>query len=190
MPTEFAIHVYDRLVEAGEREEFGLKHVGLKALSSLRLEKGYRDFGHDVDNTDTVLDVGLSFTCDMEKEGGFLGKEAVLEEQMRNKERGGRTKRLASIIVEDKECFLHHGDLLERSGVPMGELRVGTRGWTVADGRAIGLAMIEPPEGDQIVSMKWIKEGEWRVRCGNETYGVEKVSFKPLYDPKNEKIKA
>ena len=28
--------------------ELGVVNVGLKALSSLRLEKGYRDYGHDM----------------------------------------------------------------------------------------------------------------------------------------------
>ena len=47
--------MYDRLVAAGE--PLGLRHAGLRALASLRLEKGYRDFGHDVDNTDTLPEV-------------------------------------------------------------------------------------------------------------------------------------
>ena len=37
---------------------FGLRHAGLKALASLRMEKGYRDYGHDIDNTDGVLEAG------------------------------------------------------------------------------------------------------------------------------------
>ena len=56
IPTEQATHVYDRLVEAGK--PFGLRHAGLKALASLRMEKGYRDYGHDIDNTDTALEGG------------------------------------------------------------------------------------------------------------------------------------
>ena len=50
VPAEQAVHVYDRIVAAGEA--FGLRHAGLKALASLRMEKGYRDYGHDIDNTD------------------------------------------------------------------------------------------------------------------------------------------
>ena len=59
MPTEQALHVYEQLVEAGQ--EVGLRHAGLKALASLRMEKGYRDFGHDIDNTDCPLEAGLGF---------------------------------------------------------------------------------------------------------------------------------
>ena len=51
IPAEQAMHVYDRLVAAGAA--FGLRHAGLKALASLRMEKGYRDYGHDIDNTDS-----------------------------------------------------------------------------------------------------------------------------------------
>ena len=57
IPAEQATHVYDRLVEAGR--EVDLRHAGLKALASLRMEKGYRDYGHDIDNTDSVLEAGL-----------------------------------------------------------------------------------------------------------------------------------
>src|SRR5437588_36108 len=76
IPAEQATHVYDRLVEAGAA--FGLRHAGLKALASLRMEKGYRDYGHDIDNTDSVLEAGLGFFVDMKKESGFIGKDAVL----------------------------------------------------------------------------------------------------------------
>jgi glycine cleavage system aminomethyltransferase T len=68
IPTEQATHVYDRLVAAGE--PFGLRHAGLKALASLRMEKGYRDYGHDIDNTDSVLEAGLGFAVDLKKPGG------------------------------------------------------------------------------------------------------------------------
>ena len=86
IPTEHARHVYDRLTQHCEElssrgEVFGqgqtLVHGGLKALASLRLEKGYRDYGHDVDNTDTLQESGLGFTADFQKEGGFVGKSSL-----------------------------------------------------------------------------------------------------------------
>src|SRR6185295_15873635 len=73
--AEQAVHVYDRIVAAGAA--FGLRHAGLKALGSLRMEKGYRDYGHDIDNTDTVLEAGLGFAVDVDKPKGFIGRDAV-----------------------------------------------------------------------------------------------------------------
>jgi len=89
VPTEQATHVYDRIVAAGK--DFGLRHAGLKALASLRMEKGYRDFGHDMDNTDHVLEVGLGFAVELEKPDGFIGRDAVLAV----KQGGPLKKRLA-----------------------------------------------------------------------------------------------
>ncbi len=79
IPAEQAIAVYDRLVEAGE--PLGLRHAGLKALASLRMEKAYRDYGHDIDNTDSVLEAGLGFAVALDKPGGFIGREAVLAQK-------------------------------------------------------------------------------------------------------------
>ena len=81
IPAEQAVHVYDRLVEAGRA--VGLRHAGLKALGSLRMEKGYRDYGHDIDNTDTVLEAGLGFAAALDKPGGFIGRDAVLAQKER-----------------------------------------------------------------------------------------------------------
>ena len=50
VPAEYAMGVYDDLVSAGD--DLGFRLAGLSAMSSLRLEKGYRDMGVDIDNTD------------------------------------------------------------------------------------------------------------------------------------------
>ena len=57
---------------------YGLRQVGLLAMSSLRLEKGYRDYGLDIENTDDPLVAGLAFTIAWDKPGGFVGREALL----------------------------------------------------------------------------------------------------------------
>lgn len=58
IPSEHALHVYEKIVQEGE--SVGLVHAGLKALASLRMEKAYRDYGHDMDNTDSLMEVFLS----------------------------------------------------------------------------------------------------------------------------------
>ena len=90
IPSEHALHVYERIVSEGKR--MGLVHAGLKALSSLRMEKAYRDYGHDMDNTDTLLEMGLGFTADMQKPGGFIGKEHVVRQQEVMKKQVERTR--------------------------------------------------------------------------------------------------
>jgi 4-methylaminobutanoate oxidase (formaldehyde-forming) len=183
VPADRALAVYDKIIQAGK--DFGLAHVGLKALGSLRLEKGYRDYGHDLDNLDTLVEAGLGFTADMKKEGGFIGKEKVVEERARNKERGGMTKRMVSVVCEDSICYLHHGEVLTVDGVEVGEVRAGSQGFSV--GGAVGLVMVEHPDGE-IINKKLVENGKWEVKVANRIYDC-RVSLGPPYDPKNVKIK-
>jgi heterotetrameric sarcosine oxidase gamma subunit len=177
VPTEHALHVYDEIKAHGEG--VGLVHAGLKALGSLRLEKGYRDYGHDMDNTDTILECGLGFAVAFDKPGGFIGKDAVMAQ--REKKIVNLPKRLVSVLCNDPEPMLFHAEILLRDGEPMGYVRVGSYGHTL--GGAVGLALVERP-----CSKRFIEEGVWELDIAGKKYPAT-VSLGPLYDPKNEKIK-
>jgi 4-methylaminobutanoate oxidase (formaldehyde-forming) len=101
------------LVSVGQ--QVGLRHAGLKALASLRMEKGYRDFGHDMDNTDSLLEVGLGFTADFNKPGGFVGMEAVLKQKEAGL--GNLPQRLLQILVKDPQPMMFHGEIVYQDGV-------------------------------------------------------------------------
>lgn len=179
VPTEQAVHVYDRLVAAGK--PLGLVHAGLKALASLRMEKGYRDYGHDIDNTDSVLEAGLGFAVDLKKPDGFIGKAAVLKK----KEQGPLKRRILQVLVKVPEPLLFHAEPVWRNGKRVGYVRAASYGHTL--GGAVGLAMIEG--GDEVVDQKFIDAGTWEVEIANQRYPAL-ASLKPLYDPEMKKIKA
>ena len=42
------------------------------------MEKGYRDYGHDIDNTDSRTGGRVCFAVALDKPGGFIGRDAVL----------------------------------------------------------------------------------------------------------------
>jgi 4-methylaminobutanoate oxidase (formaldehyde-forming) len=178
VPAEQATHVYDRIVEAGP--SFGLRHAGLKALASLRMEKGYRDYGHDIDNTDNPYEVGLGFAVSMKKPGGFLGKEALLEW----KAAGPPTRRLVQVLIEDPEPMMFHAEIVHRSGIPVGDVRAASYGHTL--GGAVGLAMIE---ADVPIDATYLEEGSWEVDIAGKMYPAQ-VSLRPMYDPDMTRIKA
>jgi 4-methylaminobutanoate oxidase (formaldehyde-forming) len=177
IPAEQAVPVYDRLVEAGRA--MGLRHAGLKALSSLRMEKGYRDYGHDIDNTDPVLEAGLGFAVALDKPGGFIGRDAVLA----RKAAGPLTRRLVQVLVTDPEPLMFHAEVVSRNGTPVGYIRAASYGFSL--GGAVGLAMVD---AGQPLDQAWIDAGEWTVEIGASTYPAV-VSLRPLYDPANERIK-
>jgi len=82
IPTEFALSIYDEIVECGK--EYGLVHAGYHALNSCRIEKGYRHWGHDITDEDTPIDAGLEFAVKYDKPGGFIGRDALLKQKNPN----------------------------------------------------------------------------------------------------------
>jgi glycine cleavage system aminomethyltransferase T/glycine/D-amino acid oxidase-like deaminating enzyme len=176
IPAEQAVGVYDTLVTAGR--PLGLRHAGLKALASLRMEKAYRDYGHDIDNTDSVLEAGLGFAVALDKPGGFIGREAVLAK----KANGPLTRRLIQLLVTDPEPLLFHAEVVSRNGRPAGYVRSASYGFTL--GGAVGLAMID---ADEPISQKYLDSGAWTVRVGDAVYPAV-ASLRPLYDPSSKRV--
>ena len=176
IPAEQAAHVYDRLVAAGQ--PFGLRHAGLKALASLRMEKGYRDYGHDIDNTDTVLEAGLGFAVALDKPGGFIGQDAVRAQ----KAKGPLSRRLVQVLLTDPEPLMFHAEVVSRNGRPAGYTRSASYGFTL--GGAVGLAMID---ADQPIDQKYLDSGDWTVQIGNGSYPAV-ASLRPLYDPASKRV--
>jgi 4-methylaminobutanoate oxidase (formaldehyde-forming) len=176
IPAEQAVGVYERVIAAGEA--VGLRLAGLKALASLRMEKGYRDYGHDIDNTDTVLEAGLGFAVALDKD--FIGRDAVLAQ----KAKGPLTKRLLQVQVLDPEPLMFHAEVVRRNGTPVGYIRAASYGHTL--GGAVGLAMISSDDGP--LDAAWIEAGEWTVEIADGIHPA-KASLRPLYDPTNARIK-
>jgi glycine cleavage system aminomethyltransferase T len=178
VPTEQAVHVYERLVQAGE--PFGLRHAGLKALASLRMEKGYRDYGHDIDNTDSVLEAGLGFAVDFDKPGGFIGRDAVLAKKAQRP----LTRRLLQVLVLDPEPLMFHAEPVTRDGRPLGYVRAASYGHTL--GGAVGLAMID---GAEPIDQAWCEAGRWEIDIAGRRYPA-RASVKPMVDAEMKRIKA
>jgi 4-methylaminobutanoate oxidase (formaldehyde-forming) len=178
VPTEFTLHVFDRLVEAGEA--VGLKHAGFQALDTLRLEKAYRDYGHDIDNTDTPLEAGLGFAVDFDKPGGFIGRDALL----RQKKEGVLRQRFVQFLLEDPEPLLYGDEPIYRDGKRVGYLGSGGYGHTL--GGSVGLGYVEHEEG---VTAGFIKSGRYELEVVGRRYPA-KASLRPMYDPKGKKVRA
>ena len=177
IPTEHALQVYDRIVDAGTA--YGLRHAGLQALNSLRLEKGYRDYGHDIDNMDTPLEAGLGFAVKFDKTGGFIGRDALLVQ----KNEGGLRNRLLQFRLLDPEPLLHHAELIYRNGHFAGYIRAGAYGFTL--GSSVGLGSVE---SDEIITAEQLKTDVWEIEIADVRYQAM-ASLRPLFDPKMERIK-
>jgi len=182
VPAASTLELYDAITATGPA--YDLAPVGLKALASLRMEKAYRDFGHDIDNTDSPLEAGLAFALALDKPGGFIGREAVLERKAANAAAGGMARRIVQVRLLDPDPLMYHAEVVLRDGVDVGYVRAASYGWTL--GSAVGLAQVA---GDgETVTPDWLSSGHWQVDVAGHRYDAE-VSLRPMYDPTSARVR-
>jgi glycine cleavage system T protein len=180
MPTEFARQIFDLLVDAGEK--WGLRLAGVHAMNSLRLEKAYRDFGHDISDEDHVLEAGLGFAVKVDKRpgkyGDFLGRAAVME-----KKQAGLGRRLLQFQLADPQPLLYHAETVLRDGKVVGYLASGGYGHHL--GAAIGLGYVSC---EVAMPTAELLGARYEIEVAGERIPAL-ASLKPLYDPMSLRIR-
>jgi heterotetrameric sarcosine oxidase gamma subunit len=176
VPTEFALGVFDAIAEAGER--FGLAMAGYHAMNSLRMECGYRHWGHDIGDEDTPLEGGLGFAVAFDKPGGFIGRDALLRRR-----ESGLGRRLVQFALKGAAGTLYHDEPIIRDGTIVGRLTSGMFGHTI--GRALGMGYVVHPA---VAEPGFIRAGRWEIEIAGERHAAD-ASLAPFYDPRRERVR-
>ena len=176
IPTEFMTGVYDEVVAAGIN--FGLKHCGYHALNALRMEKGYRHWGHDITDEDTPLDAGLGFAVRMDKAGSFIGREALLKQK-----EDGLKQKLVQFLLKSPEPMLYHNEPIWQGDRIAGYIRSGMYAHTL--GASCGLGYVTAADGGVVGP---IGIDDFEIEIAGVRYQAI-ASLKPMYDPTNARIK-
>ncbi len=178
VPTEFAVGVYEQLLEAGRPH--GLVEAGYYTIASMRLDKGYRAFGADIGPDENPVEAGLLFACKLGTDVDFVGRAAV--EKVRA---AGPRRRLVSFVLDEAEPMLWGGELVVRDGRSVGQVR--SAAWSQTLGACVGIAVVWRPDGEVILP-DHIRSGDYAVDVAGEPHPVT-VSLRPPYDPQGAKIK-
>jgi glycine cleavage system aminomethyltransferase T len=177
VPTEFVQCVFDVIMAAGE--PFGLRLGGYHAMNSLRMEKAYRHWGHDISDEDTPLEAGLEFAVKWHKPDGFTGLEALA----RQRETGPR-RRLVAIALERPDRLLYHNEPIWRGGAMVGRVTSGMFGYHL--GASLGLGYLS--NAGEAVTAEWIGGGHYEVEVAAERVPA-KVSLRAFYDPSGARVR-
>ena len=176
VPTEFGATLYDQLREAGA--DLGFRPTGVGALETMRLEKAFRDMGHDIDSTDTPLEAGLGFAVAWDKPGGFVGRDALLKQR----ESGPLTSRLVNVLLTSPDHDLYGDEPVYWDGKPVGHVRSGGFGHSL--GAACGIAGISRDEG---ITAADLAAGSFEIDVAGTRVPAQ-VSLKPFFDPERSRI--
>jgi 4-methylaminobutanoate oxidase (formaldehyde-forming) len=177
VPANQATSVYDEIIASGD--SFGLRHAGFHAMNSLRLEAGYRHWGHDISDEDTPLEAGLGFAVAWQKPGGFIGREALIAQKEQP-----RAKRLIQLRIEDPELVSYHDDPVFRDGIYVGRTTGGM--WSHTQDRCLSMAYLNNPSG---VDQAWLDSGDWQIEIGTRRRAVT-PSIRSFYDPTNKRVRS
>lgn len=175
IPWDWAEAVHDAVVAAGE--PLGLAYAGALAMDSLRLEKNFRHWGHDIGCEDTPLEAGMGFLIDWSKD--FLGK-AALEKQKAE----GLKKRLVLFTVEEGDPLVLHEEPITRDGRLCGAVTSGNRGFTLGKPLALGYVHREDGPADR----DYVLSSSYEIEIAGERFPA-KAHLQALVDPKGARLR-
>ncbi|MFW5943195.1 MAG: GcvT family protein [bacterium] len=186
-PMDQGQKLWDTLWEAGQPH--GMVPVGIGVYgTTARLEKGFRLYGHELEQEYNVFEAGLNRP--KVKRADFIGREAYMKQREEDP-----AAILCTITVDDhtsesgiKRYMLGHEPILSPDGEPLVDSK-GRRSYVTSagNGPSVGKYILMgylPPE--------YAKEGQKVcVEYMNEQYPatVAVAGSRPLFDPENERVK-
>jgi aminomethyltransferase len=95
-PADRAEQLWNKVLAAGQTgSPTGVLPCGLAARNTLRLEAGLALYGHEIDESTTLLEANLGWICKLDK-GDFIGRESLA----RQKEEGIKRKLVGFEVTE------------------------------------------------------------------------------------------
>ncbi len=170
-PVSDIVTLYDQLVAAGE--EFGIQDFGAYAMESLRLEKCYRAWKQDLLGEVSPLTASLDRFVKLDKDD-FLGRTALLAERQQ-----GSGQRFVPLVVDAGTADAPFAAPVWHNGSRVGFVSSAGYGFRIK--KAIALAFIDAELSGEGTALELEVLGE-RIPAV--------VSREPLFDPKNERLRA
>ncbi|MEU5002517.1 FAD-dependent oxidoreductase [Streptomyces sp. NPDC021622] len=166
--ADTGLRLWDTLWEAGQRH--GVIAAGRSAFNSLRLEKGYRAWGHDMTTEHDPFEAGVGFAVRMNK-GDFVGRAAL-------EAKGTPERRLTALLLDDPAAVVLGKEpvSIDGAGVPAGYVTSASYGYTL--GRCVAYAWLPPLEAGTATHIEYFGE---KVPAT--------VAEEPLFDPKMTRIR-
>ncbi|MBS0519491.1 MAG: FAD-dependent oxidoreductase [Proteobacteria bacterium] len=181
VPSDMAHEVFGIVSE--RLAAVGGSLAGTLAMNSCRMEKAYRDFGHDVAGDDHVLEAGLGFAVRIGKKDGrfgpFIGRDAVLR-----KKEEGLTRRMLQFRVEDPEPLLYHNEPILRDGAVAGYITSGAYGHALGAAIGLGYVACRPDE-----TVQDILGSAYELEIAGTRFAA-RASLTPFYDPRSERLRS
>jgi glycine cleavage system aminomethyltransferase T len=170
-PAEFGRMLWDTLWESGRT--VGAVACGGASYDSLRLEKGYRLWGQDIDEEHDPYESGLGWAVRLSKDADFIGRDAAAELKER-----GMARSLCCLVTDDPSVILVGKEPLLDGDRPVGYVTSAGYGATLGESILYGYLPLELAEAGTPLS----------VHSEGADHAVTVVS-EPRFDPEMSRLK-
>ncbi len=178
IPTEFAQHVFERILIAGA--PLGLAMAGMHAMNACRMEKGYRHWGEDIGIEDTPIEAGLGFAVAWKKPVDFIGRDALLA----MKDKIGLRRKLLQFRLKDSDRLMYREEPIYLNGNRAGSITSGMYGHRIDASCGMGYVST-----NETVNPEWLAQQKFEIEIGWERYEAI-ASLEPFYDPKSLRVRS
>jgi glycine cleavage system aminomethyltransferase T/glycine/D-amino acid oxidase-like deaminating enzyme len=167
-PVEYGARLWETLWDAGQ--DLDIRPMGDGALESMRLEKGYRLWGTDIDTDVNPFEAGLPFAVDMETD--FIGQAALDNQGQRQPQ-----NKITPLTIDNSTDIMLSGRPVSHNGSVKGYVQAGSYGYSVDASIAYTYLPATVAEAGTSVT----------IQCEGQEYDAT-VRDEPLYDAAREKI--
>jgi glycine cleavage system T protein len=170
-PAELGRRLWDTLWDAGR--SLGAVACGGAAYDSLRLEKGYRLWGQDIDEEHNPYEAGLGWAVRLGKDTDFIGRDAAAAAAEH-----GVTRRLSCLVTDDPAVMLVGKEPLLDGDTPVGYVTSAGYGATLGESILYGYLPVERAEPGTVLA----------VHSAGADHRVTVVG-EPRFDPEMARLK-
>jgi dimethylglycine dehydrogenase len=169
-PIEMQNYIFDLLFEAGA--EFGLKPFGIKAMDSMRLEKGYKLIPRELSIEYSAYESGLERFISLKKPG-FYGAEALQAAH----NAGDKWKLVTMEVLGVTDADARGSEAIYQDGELVGRATSGGYGWRT--GKSLVIAMLPP---------RALIGETFEIAILGQYYAAVVIEDAP-FDPQNERLR-
>ena len=162
----YAPAVYDALFAAGARPS------GMFAQTSMRVEKRFLSYGHDLDTDVSPIEAGLEFAVRWETD--FIGRDALLKRR-----EAGATSKMVTILLDDPDAVPLGNEPVLANGEIVGQTTSAAFGYRV--GRPVALGYVRADAAEDGAAAEVEIAGE--LASG-------RISIRPAFDASGGKMRA
>ena len=169
IPNEFAVEIYDSILEAGQ--EFGIMNCGYFAMRALRIEKFYAFWGQDIDSYTTPMESGRNFRTKVKKNIDFIGGQVIAQED----KVGMGKKTLVLFLVDnndhdsDVDPWPWGGEPIYRNDVFVGSVTTCSYGFSL--NKHVGLCYVTNPD-EPFTDQEFVRQGRYEIEIAGTRYPI------------------